>query len=170
MKTNVIWIYLLTSIFGVISIVLPTFFLPDLKQYDSPLFPIIRTGFEGISIWSFGLLLLSGFGVKLLSKLSGWKIGLATMAFFPILAIIEMIVDSSSHNLLPFEFIGYALYSVPGIIGAYLAQGTNKILGRREAKQKIQEEKQHTFVFIGFNVGIIHRSKSVEAELCHYFG
>ena len=130
MKTNVIWIYLLASILGVISIVLPTFFLPDLKQYDSPLFPLIRTGIEGISIWSFGLLLLSGFGVKLLTKLSGWKIGFLTMALFPIMAIFEMIADSSSHNMLPFEFIFYALYSVPAIIGAYLAQGTNKILGR----------------------------------------
>ena len=130
MKINVIWIYLLASILGVISIVLPTFFLPDLKQYDSPLFPLIRTGIEGISIWSFGLLLFSGFGLKLLSKLSGWKIGLATMALFPILAIFEMIVDTSSHNLFPIEFIIYALYSVPAIIGAYFAQGTNKILGR----------------------------------------
>ncbi len=130
MRTNVIWIYLLASILGVISILLPTFFLPDLKQYDSPLFPMIRTGIEGISIWSFGLLLLSGFGVKLLSKLSGWKIGLTTMALFPIMAIFEMIVDSSSHNLFPIEFILYAVYSVPAIIGAYLAQGTIKIIGR----------------------------------------
>lgn len=130
MKINVVWIYLLASILGVISIVLPIFFLPDLKQYDSPLFPLIRTGIEGISVWSFGLLLLSGFVVKLLSKLAGWKIGLATMALFPLLAVLEMIVDSSSHNMLPFELIGYALYSVPGIIGAYLAQGTKNILGR----------------------------------------
>jgi hypothetical protein len=128
MKTNVIWTYLLASILGVISIVLPTFFLPDLKQYDSPLFPLIRTGIEGISIWSFGLLLLSGFGVKLLSRLSGWKIGLTTMALFPIMAIFEMIVDSSSHNMFPIEFIFYALYSVPAIIGAYIAQGIQKVL------------------------------------------
>lgn len=128
MKTNPIRIYLPASILGVISIVLPIFFLPDLKQYESPLFPLIRTGIEGISIWSFGLLLISGFGMKLMSKLAGWKIGLATMALFPIMAIIEMIADSSSHNMLPFEFIGYALYSVPAIIGAYLAQGIKKIM------------------------------------------
>ena len=127
MKTNVIWIYLLASILGVISIVLPTFFLHDLKQYDSGLFPLIRTGIEGISMWSLGLLFLSGFGVKLLSKLSGWKIGLTTMAFFPIMAILEMFVVSGSHNLFPIEFILYAVYSVPGIIGAYIAQGIQKV-------------------------------------------
>lgn len=127
MKTDVIWIYLLTSILGVISIVLPTFFLPDLKQYDSGLFPLIRTGIEGISMWSLGLLFLSGFGVKLLSKLSGWKIGLTTMALFPIMAIFEMFVVSGSHNLFPIEFILYAVYSVPAIIGAYIAQGIQKV-------------------------------------------
>lgn len=121
---------MLASILGVISIVLPTFFLPDLKQYDSPLFPLISTGINGISVWSIGLLFLSGFGMKLLSKLSGWKIGLTTMALFPIMAILEMIVDSSSHNIFPIEFVLYALYAVPAIIGAYIAQGIQKVLGK----------------------------------------
>lgn len=129
MKTNVFWFYFLASILGVISIVLPTFFLTDLKHYDSPLFPLIRTGIEGISIWSFGILLLSGFGVKLLSNLSGWKIGLTTMAIFPIMAISEIFVDSSSHSMFPIEFIFYAAYTVPAIIGAYIAQGIQKVFG-----------------------------------------
>ena len=133
MKINVIGIYLLASILGVISIVLPTLFLSDLKQYDSPLFPQIRTGIEGISIWSFGLLLLSGFSVKLLSNISSWKIGLTTMALFPIMAIFEMFADSSSHNMFPFEFILYAVYSVPALIGAYLAQGINKIFSGNQS-------------------------------------
>ena len=133
MKKNAFWFYLLASVLGVVSIVLPTFFIPDLKQYDSPLFPLIRTGIEAFSIWSISLLILSGFVVKLLSNLSSWKIGLITMALFPILAIIELIFDSSSHNMLPFEFILYAVYSVPAIIGAYIAQGIRKVLGKKES-------------------------------------
>lgn len=121
-KANESWIYLLAAIAGFISIILPTLFLPDLKQYDAPLFPIVRTGIEGISKWSFGLLFLSGFGVKLSSKLSSWKIGLMTMALFPVTSIFEIFVDASSHNMLPFEFIFYAVYSFPAIIGAYLAE------------------------------------------------
>ena len=131
MKKNIFGFYFLASVLGIVSIVLPTFFLPDLKQYDSPLFPIIRTGIEGISIWSFGLLLLSGFCVKLLSKLPWWKIGLTTMALFPIMAILEMFVDSSSHNVFPIEFIIYALYSAPAIGGAYIAQGIKKNSGKK---------------------------------------
>lgn len=118
---------MLTSVLGVVSIVLPTFFLSGLKHYESPLFPLVRTGIEGISMWSVGLLFLTGFGIKLLNKLSGWKIGLSTMALFPVMAILEMFVDSTSHNLFPIEFILYAVYSIPAIIGAYIAQGIQKV-------------------------------------------
>jgi hypothetical protein len=122
MKANVFWFYLLASILGVISIVLPTFFLTDLKEYDAPLFPIVRTGLEGISLWSFALLLLSGFGVQLLSQLPNWKIGLTTMALFPIMVLCEIMVDTSSHSMFPIEFILYLMYSIPAMIGAYIAQ------------------------------------------------
>ena len=121
-KANEIWIYLLAAILGFLSIIIPTIFLPNLKQYDSPLFPIVRTGIEGISMWSFIFLFLSGFGVKLLSRLSSWKIGLMTMVLFPVMAIFEILVDVSSHKMLPFEFIFYAVFSFPAILGAYFAQ------------------------------------------------
>jgi hypothetical protein len=91
MKNKLYLTYLLISLFGVLSIVLPVYLQPNIKQYDSPLFPLIRTGIEGFSSWSFGLLFLSGFGAKLATKLSSWKIGLLTMALFPVLIIYEMI-------------------------------------------------------------------------------
>jgi hypothetical protein len=64
-------LYLLASISGIISMVLQHFFISDLKQYDSPLFPLIRTGIEGHS--EFWPITFKRFGVKLLSNLSGWK-------------------------------------------------------------------------------------------------
>lgn len=131
MKSKKIIFYLLASILGLISIVIPTLFMPELKQYEAPLFPLIRTGIEGISTWSFGLLFLSGFGMKYFSYLSGWKIGLTIMALFPIMAIFEILVDSSSHNMLPIEFIFYLVYSIPAILGAYLAEGIKLVLGSK---------------------------------------
>ena len=116
-------ILFISSILGIISLILPTYFLTELKQYESPLFPIIATSVKGISIWSIFLLAISGFIISLFSKIEGWKIGLSTMALFPIMSIVEMIVDSSSHNLFPFEFIFYALLTIPSIIGAYIAKG-----------------------------------------------
>lgn len=131
MKSKKIIFYLLASILGLISIVIPTLFMPELKQYEAPLFPLIRTGIEGISTWSFGLLFLSGFGMKFFSNLSSWKIGLTIMSLFPIMAIFEILVDSSSHNMLPIEFIFYLVYSIPAIFGAYLAEGIKLVLGRK---------------------------------------
>lgn len=122
MKNEKIMFYFLVAVLGVLSILLPTLFMPDLRQYDAPLFPIIRTALEGVSTWSFGLLFCSGFCMKWVSKLPSWKIGISTMALFPIIAILEILADSSSHNMLPFEFIMYAVYSIPAIIGAYLAE------------------------------------------------
>ncbi len=122
MKTKRIISFVTIAILGMSSIVLPVFFLDDLKHYDSPLFPLIRTGIEGISMYSLGFLIFSGFIVKLFSDESSWKIGLMSMVLFPLAAICEMIVDLSSHSIFPIEFILYGLYSIPVIIGAYLAQ------------------------------------------------
>tara|TARA_B110000483_G_scaffold87276_1_gene107728 strand:+ start:147 stop:572 length:426 start_codon:yes stop_codon:yes gene_type:complete len=118
----------ISSTFGLASLVLPTFFLTEIKQHDSPLFPIIATSVNGFSIWSIFLLAISGFIISLFSKIEGWKIGLSTMALFPIMTIIEMIVDTSSHNLFPFEFIFYAVLTIPSIIGAYIAKGLKNLV------------------------------------------
>jgi hypothetical protein len=122
MKTKRIISILTIAILGMSSIVLPVFFLDDLKHYDSPLFPLIRTGIEGISMYSLGFLIFSGFIVKLFSDVPSWKIGLMSMILFPLAAICEMIADSSSHNMFPFEFIFYGFYTIPAIIGAYTSQ------------------------------------------------
>jgi hypothetical protein len=122
MKTKRIISFVTIAILGMSSIVLPVFFLDDLKHYDSPLFPLIRTGIEGISMYSLGFLIFSGFIVKLFSDVPSWKIGLMSMILFPLAAICEMIADSSSHNMFPIEFIFYGFYTIPAIIGAYTSQ------------------------------------------------
>jgi hypothetical protein len=113
---------IIVSILGVISIILPVFILGDLKPYESPLFPLLRTGIEGVSKYSFLFLLLSGFIVKLFSDAPSWKIGLMSMVLFPLAAICEMIADRTSHNMFPFEFIFYAFYTIPALAGAFTSQ------------------------------------------------
>lgn len=132
MKTNKIITFTSIAILGIISIVLPVFFLNDLKHYDTPLFPLIRTGIEGISMYSVGFLIFSGFIVKLFSNVPFWKIGLMSMVLFPLAAICEMIVDSSSHNMFPFEFLFYGFLSLPSILGAYVSQLTKEFFMKKE--------------------------------------
>ena len=113
---------IIVSILGVISIILPVFILGDLKPYESPLFPLLRTGIEGVSKYSFLFLLLSGFIVKLFSDAPSWKIGLMSMVLFPLAAICEMIADPTSHTMFPFEFIFYTFYTIPALAGAFTSQ------------------------------------------------
>jgi len=127
MKQKTWFLYLFTAVLGVLSILLPVFFQTDLKHYESPLISLIKTGIEGISMWSFAFLFSTGFVMRYFTKLSGWKIGLATMSLFPVMAILELIVDSTSHSMLPFEIIMYAVYAIPAIIGAYIGQGVQRI-------------------------------------------
>ena len=131
MKLTNVSTLIVISILGMLSITLPIFILEDLKSYDSPLFPLIRTGIEGVSKFSLFFLFLSGFMIKFFSDLSSWKIGLASMVLFPLAAFLEMAVDSSSHNMFPVEFISYAIYTLPAVLGASISQIIKKINFKR---------------------------------------
>jgi hypothetical protein len=131
MKLTNVFTLIVISILGMLSITLPIFILEDLKSYDSPLFPLIRTGIEGVSKFSLFFLFLSGFMIKFFSDLSSWKIGLASMVLFPLAAFLEMAVDSSSHNMFPVEFISYAIYTLPAVLGASISQIIKKINFKR---------------------------------------
>ena len=131
MKLTNVSTLIVISILGMLSIILPIFILGELKPYDSPLFPLIKTGIEGISKFSLFFLFLSGFMVKIFSDLSGWKIGLASMMLFPLAAFLEMTVDRSSHNMFPIEFMFYAIYALPSVLGASVSQIIKKINFKR---------------------------------------
>lgn len=122
--------FLLGAILGFISIVTPPFFIPDIKFYESPVFPIVATGIEGLSLWAILCLFLSGIFLGFIRPKHGWLWGLATMSLFPVFAFIEMQVDPYSHNLWPIEFIIYGFMTIPGICGAYTGMFMKGILGR----------------------------------------
>ena len=75
----------------------------------------------------------AGFFVVLGGLLAFWTrsnpflIGFAMVLVFPVIAVIEGIVDPTSHNLIPFELATHAAFAVPAVAGAYLG---NLIAGR----------------------------------------
>ena len=85
----------------------------------SPVFPAVARGIEGLNGWSVIFLIVAGFILGVFGKAHPLLIGLATMAFFPMMSLVDVIVDSTSHNLLPFECAIYAFLTVPGILGAF---------------------------------------------------
>ena len=114
-----ITVIFISSALGIFSIIIPIFINERVEHYDSPLFPILRTGIEGFSSYSLLFLFISGFIVKLYSKMNFAIIGLSIMLAFPTASIIEIFYDRTSHNMLPFEFIFYLFLTVPPIIGAF---------------------------------------------------
>jgi hypothetical protein len=118
-----IWLGILFScsaaaILGVAAVALAVYGDHALDEYDSPLFPAVRRGIEGMNGFSIMCLMLAGFIPACFGRAHPLLIGLATMTLFPFLSLAEMVVDPTSHNLWPFEWGLYGVLTVPGILGA----------------------------------------------------
>jgi hypothetical protein len=123
---------LLAPVVGLLAFVLPVFILSP-KQYESPLFPLLRTGIEGASSLTYILLFLGALGLGTALRISPWLLGVFCMAGFPLLAFAEMVYDPSSHNLWPIEFLIYAGTSVVSITGAFVGDAVRELFSKTEA-------------------------------------
>jgi hypothetical protein len=121
-------VFAIGSVLGLISIIIPPLWIVDVKVYESPLFPMIRTGIEGMSRWTFLFLFLSGMFLGVIYPKHELLWGISTMSLFPILAFMEMAAEPNSHNLWPIEFVIYGFTTIPGIIGAYTGAFTRRKL------------------------------------------
>ena len=106
---------------GLVSVIAPVFILSR-REYAAPLFPWVRSGIEGFSFLSAVLLFSSGVLIGLWTSKRPFIFALCTMAAFPLLAVVEMVADSKSHNLWPLEFLIYAVISLVAVAGAYVGK------------------------------------------------
>lgn len=106
------------SLLGLASITLPVW-LGDLRRYEAPLFPIVRSGIEGMSLQTLLLLLASGLLLGLLGRGRPALLGFATMALLPLITFAEITASPTSHNLWPLEFVFYGIASLPAVAGAF---------------------------------------------------
>jgi len=113
-------VFALGAVLGLISIIIPPLWIVDVKAYESPLFSMVRTGIEGMSLWTFLFLFLSGMFLGVIYSKYELLWGISTMSLFPILAFLEMATEPNSHNIWPMEFVIYGFCTIPGIIGAYI--------------------------------------------------
>jgi hypothetical protein len=109
------------SLLGLLAILAPVWIL-DLRRYPAPLFPLLRTGVEGMSLLTLVFLFCAGFLVSCFGVGHPFLLGIATVALLPILAIAEMCVSPASHNLWPLEFVIYGFVSLSAIVGAFLGR------------------------------------------------
>jgi len=125
-RLGLIFSFAATSLLGLLAIVVPVWVL-DLRRYTAPLFPLIRSGVEGISLLTLVFLFCAGFLVRCFGVGHPILIGIATVALLPILAIAEMSISSTTHNLWPLEFIIYGAISLCAVAGAFAGRFAKRL-------------------------------------------
>ena len=105
-----VWISggILAAILGFTAVVLPA-------VYQEPIVSLMT--------WSIGsrmgYLFMSGLVAGFVSGAPPWLTGASTMVLFPIWSLVDMVVAGPlSHTLLGLEFIIYAIFAIPAVIGA----------------------------------------------------
>jgi hypothetical protein len=85
---------------------------------------------DGMQLISLLYLMLVGFGSGLAVPHRFWVAGLASMSLFPVMAIIGVLRDSTSHNLLGMEFIIYGFLTLPVLFGAAVGKVIRDLFAR----------------------------------------
>jgi len=111
----------IAALLGIASVILPVWLL-SLKPYPAPLFPLIRTGVEGMSALTLVFLLISGVLLGVFGRGHPILLGLATLGLLPCAALAEMVASPTSHSMWPFEFAIYGLLSLIAVLGAFVGR------------------------------------------------
>ena len=113
----------LAAVAGIACVIVPYGAVHGLDgSYPAPLFPVLKNSWEALQLIPT-IILLFGVGSALgFIRPTNWLIlGSSTVLLFPLAAILEMAVDSGSHNLWPIEFVLYGiLIAGPALVGAFL--------------------------------------------------
>ena len=117
------WLILpIAAIFDLLAMILPVLLFPPVHWYDAPLFPVIRNAVEHVGRGQLVLLFTVGMALGFLSRMRPAILGGVAISLLPLAAIAEMVVDSTSHNLFPLEFMVYAFYGGIVAIGVFIAR------------------------------------------------
>ncbi len=118
------------ALLGLAAVTLPAMYALWRADHTLPPFTLQKLGIDHFQPISVAFLLISGIIGSLVVGRGRWAIaGLSTMLAFPIIVLVEMLRDSTSHNLFPFELISYAVLTIPGLTAAAI---TDWLRGRFE--------------------------------------
>src|SRR4030095_595591 len=104
--------FLIAPVLGLGAMLLPVLIWPPARHYDAPFFPLLRDAVESVGLPQLLLLCAAGLILGLVSTSRAWRLSAAAVMPLPLVALAELIQDPTSPNLLPIEFIFYALYGV----------------------------------------------------------
>ncbi len=116
---------------GLASVFLAVVILEIPPNPQGGLFPFIFAEFSWLTLI---LLFASGIMLGLIfcnHPLHPLVFGFATMTALPALAILEVVQDPFTHNLLPIEFVFYGFVSLFAVGGAYAGYALRQMARRR---------------------------------------
>jgi hypothetical protein len=120
--------YLLAFLGGAAILVLPVALDPDHARYPAAFVPVVRDAVEGIQLYSLGLLVVFGAALGIYAKSSANLLAMFSVSIFPLWSIIDIASGGDGHNLLPFEWAFYAIYTLFPLIGIISARFTRRRL------------------------------------------
>jgi len=126
MIRNALIEYLLAFLGGAAILVLPVALDPDHVRYPAAFLPVVRNVVEGLQLYSLDLLVVFGALLGIYAKSSAVLLGICSVSIFPLWSIIDIASGGDGHNLLPFEWAFYAVYTVFPIIGIASARFTKR--------------------------------------------
>ena len=118
-RRQILIVALIAAVGGYLAVWIPWFLAGAHKN--------MVKGMEPISLLYLALV---GFGCGLVVPRRFWVAGLASMAFFPVMAMVGVFRDPTSHKLLGIEFVIYGFLTLPAILGGGLGRITRALLAR----------------------------------------
>ncbi|MFO0836610.1 MAG: hypothetical protein U0638_16725 [Phycisphaerales bacterium] len=116
------------AVLGLAAVTAPPAVVQWNASHALPPFTLQKLGIDQFQPISVVFLLIAGIIGSLIAGRGRWHfVGPATMLAFPILMAIEIVRDSSTHNLFPLELISYAVLTIPGLTAAAV---TDFVMGR----------------------------------------
>jgi len=85
---------------------------------------------DGMELISLLYLVLVGFGCGLAVPHRFWVAGLASMSLFPVMAVVGVVRDPTSHSLLGMEFVMYGFLTLPALFGGAVGKVIRASLAR----------------------------------------
>lgn len=134
--------FVLTAVLGLFSVVAPAAILSLKSCNQGWSIPFFSVGIEGFSVLTLGFMTLAGFvpGFVFQKKYLLW--GLASVCSFPLILLLEVILDSTSHSLWPIEIFVYVFLAVVAVSGSILGSLAKTVRNIRKESKKESGKKQ----------------------------
>lgn len=84
--------------------------------------PAPKSAMDGLSLLSLGAVFAAGLLLGVVGSLRPVVAGLWTMALAPIGIVRDVVADPTSHNLWPFELVGYGALAMLAAGGAFMGR------------------------------------------------